>query len=326
MATGADSGQPGAQAPGDTDAAFAEEALEGAVAVDAAEFAEEAETPEAAMAVDVTEDAAFAEVAEAPKATDAAEAAELAEELQEAAAEAAEATEEFAEELQKATDAAEAVGSAEAAGFVDEAEGAEFAEELQKARDAAEVSGFAEEAEAAAEAADFAEELQEAAEAAEIAEEAQAPESAGMVTTAEPPGAPAAGSGRRGRPAPAGGRNLCEEDEELHIHLCYKRCDLLTDGEYPYRTTAWSCCKEKRCDFLNQKGQKVDLRPCLGLDVAGDSRTPDGAGKRCPFAVGKCNEDEVQHHGLCVKAGSGSLVGHQKVRLPAADLGTSRTT
>jgi len=37
---------------------------------------------------------------------------------------------------------------------------------------------------------------------------------------------------------------LCRDDEELHAGLCYKRCDLLTDGEYPHRTAAATCCRD----------------------------------------------------------------------------------
>lgn len=36
----------------------------------------------------------------------------------------------------------------------------------------------------------------------------------------------------------------CRVDEEISLGKCYKQCKLITDGEYPYRTTAMSCCKE----------------------------------------------------------------------------------
>jgi len=35
----------------------------------------------------------------------------------------------------------------------------------------------------------------------------------------------------------------CLEDEEISLGKCYKKCSLLTDGVYPYRTSAMSCCK-----------------------------------------------------------------------------------
>lgn len=36
----------------------------------------------------------------------------------------------------------------------------------------------------------------------------------------------------------------CLTDEELHVGVCYKRCDLLTGGAYPFRSAAATCCKE----------------------------------------------------------------------------------
>jgi len=45
------------------------------------------------------------------------------------------------------------------------------------------------------------------------------------------------------------------------VKLCYKKCDLLTNGEFPHRTTAWSCCKEKRCNFHEQsKALNIETR------------------------------------------------------------------
>uniref|UniRef100_A0A7S4QU91 Uncharacterized protein n=1 Tax=Alexandrium monilatum TaxID=311494 RepID=A0A7S4QU91_9DINO len=35
----------------------------------------------------------------------------------------------------------------------------------------------------------------------------------------------------------------CLEDEELLLGQCYKKCSLLTNNEYPLRTTAATCCK-----------------------------------------------------------------------------------
>merc|ERR1712048_1332573 len=45
--------------------------------------------------------------------------------------------------------------------------------------------------------------------------------------------------------------NLCEDNEEENGGLCYKTCDELTDGQYPFRTSAFSCCKSKPCNILN---------------------------------------------------------------------------
>ncbi|CAK0820899.1 unnamed protein product [Prorocentrum cordatum] len=247
------------------------------------------------------------------------------------------AEEELQEELEE--ELLHSAGSAEEELEEAAAEAAEAAEEAEEAE--ARVSGVSDGTgedelhEAAAEAAELAEAMQEAARSTEaeaeaaVEDEAEAEaededEAEAEAEASEPQGA---GEGRGGHEALSGGRHLCEDDEELHIKACYKRCDLLTGGEYPYRTTAWSCCKEKRCNFLDHSMMKADLRPCDGLDVSGDSREPDAKGRRCPFAVGTCDDDEVQHHGLCFKvqrALSGSLRGHQRVRLPRAPLTGAR--
>mmetsp|Transcript_40615 Transcript_40615/g.73119 ORF Transcript_40615/g.73119 Transcript_40615/m.73119 type:complete len:267 (-) Transcript_40615:83-883(-) len=37
----------------------------------------------------------------------------------------------------------------------------------------------------------------------------------------------------------------CLNDEELHLGKCYKKCSLLTSGEYPHRTSAETCCSSE---------------------------------------------------------------------------------
>jgi hypothetical protein len=34
-------------------------------------------------------------------------------------------------------------------------------------------------------------------------------------------------------------------DEELFLGVCYKKCDTLTNHDYPYRTAAATCCKHE---------------------------------------------------------------------------------
>lgn len=36
----------------------------------------------------------------------------------------------------------------------------------------------------------------------------------------------------------------CLEDEELLMGMCYKKCSVLTNGEFSNRVTPISCCKE----------------------------------------------------------------------------------
>lgn len=35
----------------------------------------------------------------------------------------------------------------------------------------------------------------------------------------------------------------CLQNEELLLGVCYKKCSIITNGEYPYRSTAFQCCK-----------------------------------------------------------------------------------
>mmetsp|Transcript_121569 Transcript_121569/g.289002 ORF Transcript_121569/g.289002 Transcript_121569/m.289002 type:complete len:277 (-) Transcript_121569:193-1023(-) len=37
----------------------------------------------------------------------------------------------------------------------------------------------------------------------------------------------------------------CLLNEEFHLGKCFKKCDLLTNGQYPHRTSAETCCKTK---------------------------------------------------------------------------------
>merc|ERR1719401_1419921 len=87
--------------------------------------------------------------------------------------------------------------------------------------------------------------------------------------------------------------NVCADDEELNGKLCYKQCKLLTQNEYPVRTSAWTCCKAHPCRFSNQK---MSLKVCGGYDISGDAE-----GNGCPHAPGVCLEDEEFSLGMCYK-------------------------
>jgi len=89
--------------------------------------------------------------------------------------------------------------------------------------------------------------------------------------------------------------NLCADDEEESLGLCYKKCNSLTNGEYPIRTTAWSCCKEQPCTFFNSKFTNP-LSLCEGFDVSGDKE-----GKACPHQPGTCLVNEEFNLGMCFK-------------------------
>jgi hypothetical protein len=87
--------------------------------------------------------------------------------------------------------------------------------------------------------------------------------------------------------------NLCNDDEEEHAALCYKKCELLTDGEYPVRGSAFSCCRAQPCSLFNQR---FKMSICGGFDVAGDE-----ANNACPHQRGSCYADEELSLNLCFK-------------------------
>lgn len=84
--------------------------------------------------------------------------------------------------------------------------------------------------------------------------------------------------------------NHCEDNEEILAGLCYKKCSILTGGEYPQRSTAFTCCKTSSCFLQQSMGGDLPI-PCQGYDVSGH----DG----CPHAPGGCLQDEELFLGLC---------------------------
>merc|ERR1740121_2064483 len=47
--------------------------------------------------------------------------------------------------------------------------------------------------------------------------------------------------------------NPCCDDEEEFMGLCYSSCATLTGGTHPIRTTAFACCREEPCTFMNSR-------------------------------------------------------------------------
>lgn len=89
--------------------------------------------------------------------------------------------------------------------------------------------------------------------------------------------------------------NKCADDEESHLGLCYKQCNLLTNGEATVRISAFGCAKST--SFGDVFGEKIaGLIPCQGYDVAGDSQ-----GGGCPHNHGACLVDEEMALGKCYK-------------------------
>mmetsp|Transcript_106192 Transcript_106192/g.297289 ORF Transcript_106192/g.297289 Transcript_106192/m.297289 type:complete len:280 (-) Transcript_106192:113-952(-) len=46
----------------------------------------------------------------------------------------------------------------------------------------------------------------------------------------------------------------CLADEELFLDVCYMKCSLLTNGQYPYRTASATCCKSKGLGCMIEDG------------------------------------------------------------------------
>merc|ERR1712242_666187 len=105
--------------------------------------------------------------------------------------------------------------------------------------------------------------------------------------------------------------NKCEADEELFWRLCYKKCDLLTNGKFPIRSSAWSCCAKMPCTL--PFNQKTSIHVCGGFGVSGDS-----LGNGCPHTPGTCLRDEEMFLNTCYKRCSLLTYGVFPHRLGAA--------
>jgi len=69
----------------------------------------------------------------------------------------------------------------------------------------------------------------------------------------------------------------CLKDEEIFLNVCYKQCTILTNGAYPYRVAAATCCKEKGFSCLGFWNSKTDQDFRVGGGKGdGDERTPAG--------------------------------------------------
>mmetsp|Transcript_58011 Transcript_58011/g.188789 ORF Transcript_58011/g.188789 Transcript_58011/m.188789 type:complete len:575 (+) Transcript_58011:89-1813(+) len=67
----------------------------------------------------------------------------------------------------------------------------------------------------------------------------------------------------------------CLTDEELYLGVCYKKCRVLTNGAFPYRFAAATCCKVEGWGCLNSRNDEMSA----AFDVGGgggdhDASTP----------------------------------------------------
>lgn len=91
------------------------------------------------------------------------------------------------------------------------------------------------------------------------------------------------------------GEAECASNEEEHLGLCYKKCSLLTNGTYPFRSSAFNCCKQSF--FLScALASETDFK----LSLPGGGYTVDGRGG-IPHPPGACDTDEENFEGLCYK-------------------------
>lgn len=91
--------------------------------------------------------------------------------------------------------------------------------------------------------------------------------------------------------------NICADDEELYLTLCYKTCKQLTNGAYPLRSAPNQCCAATdlgHCDIFHVK---TTAEPCGGFEVSGDREGKSG----CPNPPGSCLSNEETYGGICYK-------------------------
>eukprot|EP00413_Alexandrium_margalefii_P009200 CAMPEP_0204530844 /NCGR_PEP_ID=MMETSP0661-20131031/10841_1 /ASSEMBLY_ACC=CAM_ASM_000606 /TAXON_ID=109239 /ORGANISM="Alexandrium margalefi, Strain AMGDE01CS-322" /LENGTH=365 /DNA_ID=CAMNT_0051536957 /DNA_START=46 /DNA_END=1143 /DNA_ORIENTATION=+ len=87
--------------------------------------------------------------------------------------------------------------------------------------------------------------------------------------------------------------NKCHDDEEEFGSLCYKKCNLLTGGHFPFRVSAFECCQHPG---MCTEHYKINLKICGGFGVSGDQ-----VGGGCPHTTGGCLKDEELYGNFCYK-------------------------
>lgn len=68
----------------------------------------------------------------------------------------------------------------------------------------------------------------------------------------------------------------CLQDEEVLLGMCYKKCSDLTQGKYPHRLAATTCCSTTGFGCLNPSNLKTDFFnfPVGGGEGDGNKATP----------------------------------------------------
>jgi hypothetical protein len=65
----------------------------------------------------------------------------------------------------------------------------------------------------------------------------------------------------------------CDDNEEGHLGWCFKKCSDLTNGAYPYRVAANTCCKKSPC--WNIMNLKTQIGVCSGFAQGGGQNGHD---------------------------------------------------
>lgn len=95
----------------------------------------------------------------------------------------------------------------------------------------------------------------------------------------------------------------CLKDEELYLGICYKKCSLLTEDEYPYRVAPATCCQDSGLSCLDFRKDYTSEE----FNVGGGEASP-----------GACLEDEELLLGQCYKRCSILTGNEYPLRLTAA--------
>ncbi len=73
----------------------------------------------------------------------------------------------------------------------------------------------------------------------------------------------------------------CASNEERHGWMCYQRCALLTNGQYPVRVSAFECASTSSSPSKPEIRHHKGIVPCMGYAVSGKVRA-EGWKKACP--------------------------------------------
>jgi hypothetical protein len=95
---------------------------------------------------------------------------------------------------------------------------------------------------------------------------------------------------------PVTGEKSCASNEESFMGACFKKCSILTSGNYTYRFAPSGCCKHEAGSMKCILPSEVDV----SLPIPGYKYFVDGGGNM-PHLKGSCDVNEESYMGLCYK-------------------------